>query len=117
MPINGVVGTFNYGGVRASTTGHPPVFETGVVKADNGIYPAGVVLAKDGDGKLVPCEDLVAETVQGVNDAPVDTSVDTVAQYLVHGTAREDMLVKGAAATALTVADIAELKTVGIFAD
>lgn len=115
MTISGKVGSFSFEGERAHTTSHPPIFKSGAVKADNGEYPAGVVLAANTDGDLVPCEDLASETIGGINDAPVDTSEETVARYLVHGTVRKDALLKGAAGTALTDADVAALEAVGIY--
>jgi len=116
MTINGKVGSFGYEGERAHTSDHPPVFKGGPVKADNGSYPAGLVLAVDGNGDLVPCEDLATETIAGINDAPVDTTQEDVAVYVAHGTVKRDMLAKGAAAAALTAADLAKLEALGVYA-
>ena len=54
MTIDGKLGSVSRNDERARGAGHSPVIRTAVLKADNGVYPAGMILARDADGKGVP---------------------------------------------------------------
>lgn len=109
MTLNeGVLGTFSFKGDHAHTMDHPPVLCSGAVKQNNGVYPAGLVLMRDGDGTLVPWDG--AATPTGVCDLPCDTATLPACVYLAHGTVRAAVLTKagGAALTATETALLAQ---------
>lgn len=60
-PINGKLGTFSRDDERASTGGHGPVLRTGKLKANDGVYPMGLLLTRLLTNVLVALQVIVAE--------------------------------------------------------
>ena len=110
---DGVLGSWSVGGEQTHTLDHPPVIRTGLVKAANGVYAAGLVLMRDGTDKLIPWDG--AGVVAGVCNTPCDTATEASCAYLAHGTVKAGLLTKTAAA-ALVTADLRALETHGIYA-
>ncbi len=115
MSITGNRGTIGAGGDRAQTNHHPAVSMAGSVKADNGVYPQGLIVKEDADGNLVPYTG-TADTPVAVIDEPIDTAADTVAMIVVHGTVRTSELKIKKVGEPATVADIKKLAKIGIYA-
>mgnify|MGYP000368561618 CR=1 FL=1 len=117
MAIKGNIGTISAGGDRAHTDHHPAVTGSRKVKADNGVYPIGLIVKEDDNGDLVPYTgEADTGTPVAVIDEPVDTASETSAFTLEHGTVRESVLNIGAAGDPATEADIKKLATIGIYA-
>jgi len=115
MTIKGNVGTISAGGERAHTDHHPAVTGTGKVKANNGVYPIGLMVKEDANGDLVPYTG-ASDTPVTVIDEPVDTAAETSAFILRHGTVRASLLKIKAAGDPATPADIKKLAAIGIYA-
>ncbi|WP_338669766.1 hypothetical protein [Pseudodesulfovibrio methanolicus] len=116
MTIKGNIGTISAGGDRAHTDHHPAVTGSRRVKADNGVYPIGLIVKEDENAELVPYTgEADTGTPVAVIDEPVDTATETSAFTLAHGTVRQSVLKIGAGDPA-TEADINKLATIGIYA-
>lgn len=63
MAINGKVGSFSRDEERAQIPGHDPVVLTGKVKADDGTYPAGLVLTRNALAELVPLAEVSGASI------------------------------------------------------
>lgn len=113
MVMDGVKGRFEAGGERAHTTSHPPVIKAGKFKAGIGELPAGQVLQRVA-GLLEQFTGADGEIMAGVLDGPLDTSSETVGEYVVHGTVKDRLLTKGDG-TALDAADLFKLYEIGIY--
>lgn len=114
MPANeGVLGTFSFKGEHAHTMDHPPVLRQGAVKVSSGVYPAGLVLMRDAQDKLVPWDG--SATPAGVCDVPCDTATSASCIYLAHGSVRAAALTKTGGAP-LTPADLRSLEKATIYA-
>lgn len=119
MTITGKIGSISMEGERAHTAHHPPILQNRAVKAANGVYPAGLIASEDANGDLVPytgAETGVGSVPVCVIDEPVDTATETSVQVLVHGTVKESLLTKDAAADPAEAADIRKLMNIGIYA-
>lgn len=115
MSINeGVLGTLHFGGEHAHTNDHPPILLDGVKAAAAGAFTAGLLLAVDEDGALLPYTgEEGANTLAGVCDEPSPADA-TGCVLLVHGTVNSRLLtVSGGAAPA--AADLAALRALGIW--
>jgi hypothetical protein len=110
---DGVLGSWTVGGEQAHTLDHPPIIRTGLVKAANGAYAAGLVLMRDGTDLLIPWDGV--GIVAGVCNVPCDTATETSCAYVAHGTVKAGLLTKAASA-ALVTADLRALETHGIYA-
>jgi hypothetical protein len=115
-PINGQTATFSRDEQRArSTGGHPPVVVAGLLTANDGIYPVGLVLKRGGDGiTWVQAEE--GDPYIGVLDTTVDTGYETSGVIVIHGSVNLPVLkIDKTAQTAPTQADIIALQSHGIF--
>lgn len=65
---------------------HPAVVLSMKVKANQGELPIGLIVTKDDNGELIPFERGSTKEPVGVLTNTVDTSKETVASVLVHGT-------------------------------
>jgi len=66
--MEGRVGNFTRNEERAQTPGHTPVILTGKLKANNGIYPTGLLLTRNAGGELIPlviADNVAIETGDG----------------------------------------------------
>lgn len=113
--INGKIGSFSIEVKRAHTVDHPPILRAGLVKADNGTYPAGLIVMRNADGELVPFTDAETDTPVGVVDEQIDTAEESACMYLVHGTVLATLLKKGEGLAA-ELDDQRKLETIGIYA-
>jgi hypothetical protein len=117
--MNGKIfsGSVGYGSVATPT--HSPVKKTILAVANQGELPAGMLYALDANSKVIPYNRTgaaPANVLKGVLDKSIDTSEDTAAVGIVHGTVNQELLVYGADSGAVTVADIAALEAIGIWA-
>lgn len=114
--MNGKTASFTRDETRAQNpAGHPPVVIPGALKANDGIYPGGLLLKYDADGiTLTPFVE--GDTVVGVLDQTVDTAVEASGNYVRHGSVVADVLKVGAVAKAApTAAALMKLQAAGIF--
>ncbi|WP_419787222.1 hypothetical protein [Pseudodesulfovibrio sp.] len=117
MPIKGNIGTISAGGDRAHTDHHPAITGSREVKADNGVYPIGLIVKEDENAELVPYTgEADTGTPVAVIDEPCDTASETSAFTLEHGTVRSSLLKIGADGDSATAADIKKLASCGIYA-
>lgn len=87
--VNGVVGQQTITEKTIIDDRHPAVVRMKEFKADNGIIPAGEIVALDSDGKVVsydPGSGSTEATPIGVCIYGIDTSKNTLGDVLVHGT-------------------------------
>ena len=110
MANEGVLGKFHFGGEHAHTEDHPSVILSGKVKAGAAAMPAGMLLAMDSNGEIIP---YAGADLIGVNDVPY-TAGEEACIYLAHGTVKARMLVKTGDVAAVA-ADIQALNKVGIW--
>ena len=110
MVNEGVLGRHHFGGEHAHTEDHPAVILSGKVKAGTVAMPAGMLLAVDGNGDIIP---YAGTGLVGVNDLPYAVG-DEVCTYLAHGTVKARLLVKSGNAPAVA-ADIKALNTMGVW--
>jgi len=96
---------------------HAPIIVTMVAKADNGVLPEGLLVAKDADGKVVaynPAGAAPLNVLKGVLTQELNTAEDTSATVIRHGTVRgAGLTVGGVAADA---DDFEALVAIGIYA-
>lgn len=78
MAINGILGTVSYDDERARGHGHDPVIMSGLVKANQGALPVGLLLSRDSDEKLIPYGEIENESV-GTGDGTTSTFSKTLA--------------------------------------
>lgn len=102
------------------TNHHPGITVAMPALDDNGTLPAGELVAKDADGKIVAYDPAgTGETaslavVVGVLLEELDTTNDDTALVVKHGTVRREALKVGAGAA--DAADVAALEAIGIYA-
>ena len=95
--------------------GHAPVVISGVLKANNGIYPVGMIVKRDVDGlTLIPLVTGDASPV-GVMDSTVDTSLEGSGNYVAHGSVQSAVICLGVGSAAPAQGDLINLQTHGIF--
>ena len=114
-PINGKTATFARDEKRAQDpTRHSPVVVAGKIKADDGVYPTGMLLKKNADGVTWE-QSATTEAHTGVLDSQIDTALDTNGLVVIHGSVNLDVLCIGTVAAAPAVADLHILQNNGIF--
>lgn len=116
MAINAKITTLSVTDAPVIDRTHPPVVLTVGAKPANGVLSRGLILTRDASGLLV-AYDRAAQTpgvIAGVLAENIDTSKDTAAVVLVHGTVVASALKHKD--TAATAADITALASVGIYA-
>lgn len=114
-PINGKTATFSRDEKRAQDpTRHSPVVVAGKIKADDGVYPTGMLVKVGSDGETWE-QTATGGAHTGVIDSQIDTATDTNGLIVVHGSVNLDVLCIGNAAAAPAAADLRTLQTNGIF--
>lgn len=95
--------------------GHPPVVIPGILKANDGSYPVGLILKYDADGvTLIPFVE--GDTPVGVLDETIDTAAQASGNYVRHGSVVNAVLKVGAAVPAApTAAALIKLQAAGVF--
>jgi len=108
--VNGVVGQQTLTGKTVIDDRHPAVVCFKKFKQDNGIIPAGEIVAADTNGDMVSYDPLAADstnTPKGVCTQETDTSKNTISGVMIHGAVvAKALLTKGAAATAGEISDL-----------
>lgn len=91
------IGSFNVNEESARGAGHPPVIRTIIVAPNQGVLPAGLLVADSASG-LAPWASATAETAPlvGVLDLACDTASQDSALAIVHGSVRLSVLKVGA---------------------
>lgn len=114
--MNGKTAVFTRDEQRAQLPGgHAPVVVGGKLKANDGIYPVGLLLKRDADG-LTWIQSAAGDTHAGVLDTTIDTSLEASGPVVIHGSVQTPVLKVGAVAQAAPpVADLIELTAHGIF--
>jgi len=95
---------------------HPPVVRRGAVLADQGELPAGCIIGRDGDGKIIPAA--AAGDAVGVLIETLDTTTQTSGNYVPHGSVVEKNLKTTDGADGFMAADLAwlaALEDIGIY--
>ena len=110
MVNEGVLGRFRFGDEHVHTDDHPPVILSGKVKTGTADMPAGMLLALDGSGEIIP---YAGTGLVGINEVPYAAG-DETCTYLAHGTVKARMLVKPGNVPAVA-ADIQALNKMGIW--
>jgi len=102
---------------------HPCVTLPMKVKANQGVLKKGLIVGKDANGEIVPYNPnakdtngnpLPESTPVGVLSQDIDTSVDTVAVVIVHGTVYRERVFR-ADGNALTDTDVQKLADLTIW--
>ena len=96
---------------------HSPIYKTKKVKTGQGVLDAGLIVAVDSNGEVVPYDPAGTAPVNepvGVLVERCDTSKEDAAVVLVHGTVFRDRL-KKADGSALTADDEKALEAIGIY--
>ena len=119
--FNGVTNTGTYDNRSILDRGHSPVVQTGMFAEAQGTLPKGLILAKNGDGVYVPYAPAASDGTQNpkaVLAEEIDTTVNTSALVVRHGTVVEEMLLVGTSVStsSATEADIALLSDITIYA-
>ena len=108
--VNGIVGQQTITEKTVIDDRHPAVIRLKKFKPDNGIIPAGQIVALDAAGETVsfdPDSLGTEDTPVGVCTYEVDTAKDSIGSVMVHGAVvAASLLVKGAAATASEKAEL-----------
>lgn len=81
MTINGKVGSFTRDEERAQTPGHTPVVLSGKLKANDGVYPTGLLLTRKA-GEFVPLAEVAAEVIE-TGDGNTKNYAGTLANFPV----------------------------------
>lgn len=106
--VNGVIGKQTITEKSVIDDRHPAVIRMKQFKADNGIIPAGEIVAVDASGDIVsydPASVTTEKTPVGVCAIETDTSKDTIGNVIVHGAVvRASLLTLSAASTSAEVA-------------
>lgn len=106
--VNGVVGQQTITEKRIIDDRHPALVKMMSFKADNGVIPAGEILALDSNSDIVsydPASGGSEATPAGVCTRETDTSKDTIAGVIVHGAVvKKALLTKGETAAADEIA-------------
>ncbi len=100
-------------------SGHDAVTVTVEATADDGIYPAGMLVSMDEGGLAFPYDPAgsgLAIEVKGVLAEEIDTGKDTAALLVRHGTVKAESLVVGTSGTPVTRAETEALVQIGIYA-
>lgn len=115
MTIQGKTASFTRDEKRAQDpTRHSPVVVAGKFKANDGVYPTGMLLVRDADGITLKQAATGGEFV-AVVDSQIDTAVDTNGLAVIHGSVNRDVLCLGNAGDAPAAADLMKLQANGIF--
>ncbi len=116
--MNGKILDVSHDEVSVASPTHPCVFKTLEALADQDVLPAGMLYARDADGKVIPyVRDGEAPTnaLKGVLSKSVDTAEDDAAIGIIHGTVNSEMLKYGIAGAAVTTADLVALEAITVY--
>jgi hypothetical protein len=75
MTVNGTHSSYTYGAETVLGNGHPPVVRSGDVKASNGTYPMGLLVALDSSEDMVEFEQVSDEDI-GTGEAAATAVAD-----------------------------------------
>ncbi len=115
MTIQGKTATFARDEKRAQDpTRHAPVIVAGKIKANDGIYPTGMLMKVGSDGETWE-QTATSGAHTGVLDSQIDTTADTNGLVVIHGSVNAGVLCIGNAGDAPAAADLRILTTAGIF--
>ena len=117
MPINGKTFSYTRDELKAqANSGHAPVVVAGKLKANDGVYPVGLILKRDADGvTLIPFVE-GDPTPAAVLDLTIDTAAEGSGNIVIHGSVQTPVLKVGAVAPAApSQATQLALQAVGIF--
>lgn len=117
MAYNATLGTQTCADRQIIDQTHPSVILSLKAKTNNGTLAAGLIVAKDTNGELVAYDSEGASPINvpvGVVTIPCDTTKESMAAVLVHGTVVAKNLLEGAAPAGAT--ELAALQSIGIFA-
>jgi len=81
--MNGKIGSFSRNEERARTLGHDPVIRAGVLKANDGVYPTGLLLTRNASAELVPLTVVTSETIGTGNGTTKNFNAITLAAFPV----------------------------------
>lgn len=81
MTIKGTVGSFSRKEERAQIPGHEPVILSGKLKANDGVYPVGLILTRKA-GDLIPFAE-VSDEVIGTGNGATQVFAATLASFPV----------------------------------
>ena len=119
--FNAVVNTGSYDTRSVLDRTHSPVCLTGAFAEDQGTLPKGLIVAKNASGLYVPYVPAATNGTQnpkGVLAEELDTTVNTSAPVVKHGTVVADMLLVGTSESTsnATEDDIELLSDITIYA-
>ena len=100
MAVNGVIGTYERSTFQSTVLapGHDGVIRNVKVKTGQGVLKAGLLMAYNSDGKLVPYDPSASAPINspvGVLAEDIDTDRTDVAPIVVHGTVWRTKLLVG----------------------
>lgn len=117
--VNGIVGQQTITSKTVVDGRHPAIVRLMEFKADNGIIPAGEIIAIGADGEAVSYDPAGASPLNvpvGVCTEDTDTSVNTAGTVAVHGTVMgSSLLVKNAAASASAMTALENSASIWVF--
>ena len=119
MAVNAVIGTHEFPTPDETifTGHHSPVVKTKKVKTGQGVLEAGLIVALDASGEVVPYDPSATDSTNqpiGVLIERCDTDKEDAAAVLVHGTVWRERLLVGSSAPGAD--DLKKLEDIGIWA-
>lgn len=119
--FKGVVNSGTYDNRSVLDRTHSPVCLTGIFAEAQGTLPKGLIVAKNTSDLYVPYSPIASDGTQnpkGVLTEELDTTVNTSAVIVKHGTVVADMLLVGTSdsASAPTEDDLSLLSDITIYA-
>lgn len=118
MAINANLGTQTFVEKNIIDPLHPAIITSMDAKANNGDLVLGLIVAKDGNGDIVAYDPNGAPPLDapvGVLTSAIDTTEDTVANVLRHGTVVKTALILTDGQADPAESDIEALRAIGIF--
>lgn len=108
----GTLGRMQFGGERAHTNDHPPIFRDAAPSVSGTAIKVGTLIYLD-DGEAAVWTPALNKPIHGVVDLPYEPGDDSVL-YLAHGTVKKDLL-KDGSESELDAAAITALEEAGIY--
>jgi hypothetical protein len=96
-------------------SGHQPVVIAGKLKANQGVWPVGLILKRDADGvTLIPLVE--GDTPVAVLDQTIDTALEGSGNIVIHGSVQAAVLkVHPTNLNVPTTATMLKLQVAGVF--